>query len=361
MVNKAVCPLDCPDTCSMRVTVENGVAVDLRGDSDHPFTRGFLCQKMARYLDRVYSPERLLHPLRRVGPKGSGRFERISWDEALAEVAEKFAAIASPPPTARRRSCLTAITARWASSRPAASTAGSSTGWGPRCSTGPSAPRPGRRATNTPTAEGRLSADPLGVPECKLILNWGSNTAHTNSHLWSLMIQARQRGATLVAIDPYRSPTAARCDWHIQPRPGTDAALALGLMHVLWRDGLVDEDYLAKINHRGRPAQGVGRSRNTRSTGSPRSPALTHRDHRGTLARRYATEQPALIRLNYGLQRHQGGGMAVRTIACLPALVGAWKHHGGGAMLSTSGAYDFDMAALTRPDLSPSRHPGRST
>ncbi len=350
VVNKAVCPLDCPDTCSMRVTVEGGVAVDLRGDADHPFTRGFLCQKMARYLDRVYSPERLLHPLRRVGPKGSGRFERISWDEALAEVAEKFAAIASSPygPQAILPYSYYGTMGKLQASsldRRFFHRLGASILDRTICASA------GSTGYEYTTGRGRLGADPMGVPGCKLILNWGSNTAHTNSHLWSLMIQARKQGATLVAIDPYRSPTAARCDWHIQPRPGTDAALALGLMHVLWRDGLVDEDYLEKstvgaelLKRRALEEYPVDRV-----AGITGVDASTIEE----LARRYAAEQPSLIRLNYGLQRHHGGGMAVRTITCLPALVGAWRHHGGGTLLSTSGAYDFDMAALTRPDLSP--------
>ncbi len=244
-VIKAVCPLDCPDTCSMRVTVKDGVAVDLRGDADHPFTRGFLCQKMARYLDRVYSPDRLLHPLRRVGPKGSGRFERIGWEEALAEVADRFAAIASSDDGSQAilpYSYYGTMGKLQASSldRRFFHRLGASMLDRTICASA------GGAGYEYTLGRGRLGSDPMAVPECKFIINWGSNTAHTNSHLWSLMIQARKRGATLVAIDPYRSPTATRCDWHIQPRPGTDAALALGLMHVLWRDGLTDEDYLAK-------------------------------------------------------------------------------------------------------------------
>jgi anaerobic selenocysteine-containing dehydrogenase len=349
-IHKAVCPLDCPDTCSMRVTVEDGVAVDLRGDVDHPFTRGFLCQKMARYLDRVYSPDRLLHPLRRVGPKGSGRFERISWDEALSEVAENFAAIASSsdgPQAILPYSYYGTMGKLQASSldRRFFHAIGASILDRTICA---SAGSIGYEYTN---GRGRLGADPMGVPGCKLILNWGSNTAHTNSHLWSLMIKARQRGATLVAIDPYRSPTAARCDWQIQPRPGTDAALALGLMHVLWRDRLVDEDYVDKATVgadqlKRRALEDYPVDRVAAITGvAPETIEL--------LAHRYAAEQPSLIRLNYGLQRHHGGGMAVRTISALPSLVGAWRHHGGGALLSTSGAYEFDMDALTRPDLAP--------
>jgi anaerobic selenocysteine-containing dehydrogenase len=334
----------------MRVTVRDGVAVDLRGDLEHPYTRGFLCQKMARYLDRVYSPERLSHPLRRVGPKGSGRFERTSWDEALAEVAERFAAIATSsdgPQAILPYSFYGTMGKLQASSldRRFFHRLGASILDRTICATA------GSLGYEYTMGQGRLGADPMAVPGCKLILNWGSNTANTNSHLWSLMIQARKRGATLVAIDPYRSPTAARCDWHIQPRPGTDAALALGLMHVLWRDGLTDDDYLAKAT------VGADRLRRRALEEYPveRVAAITGVDPSTIeeLARRYAAERPSLIRLNYGLQRNHGGGMTVRTITCLPALVGAWRDHGGGALLSTSGTYEFDMAALTRPDLSP--------
>jgi anaerobic selenocysteine-containing dehydrogenase len=346
----AVCPLDCPDTCSMRVTVEDGVAVDLRGDTQHPFTRGFLCQKMARYLDRVYSPDRLLRPLRRVGPKGEGKFEPISWDDAIGEIADRFAGIAASgdgPQAILPYSYYGTMGKLQASSldRRFFHRLGASILDRTICASAGSA---GYEYT---CGRGRLGADPLGVPGCRLILNWGSNTAHTNSHLWSLMIKARQAGATLVTIDPYRSPTAARSDWHIQPRPGTDAALALGLMHVLWRDGLVDQDYL------NRATIGAHRLKARAMDEYPldRVEAITGVDTLTIerLARLYAAEHPSLIRLNYGLQRHRGGGMAVRTIACLPALVGAWRHHGGGALLSTSGAYDFAMDALTRPDLSP--------
>jgi anaerobic selenocysteine-containing dehydrogenase len=189
------------------------------------------------------------------------------------------------------------------------------------------------------------------VPGCKFIVNWGSNTAHTNSHLWSLMIRARKAGATIVTIDPYRSPTAARSDWHIQPRPGTDAALALGVLHVIWRDGLQDDDFLA----RGTIGADLLRRRVLDEYPPERVAAITGVDPAtlSEFAHRYAREKPALIRLNYGLQRHHGGGMAVRTITCLPAVVGAWRDPGGGALLSTSGAYDFPIERLTRPDLSP--------
>ncbi len=352
---KSVCPLDCPDTCGMVVQVEDGRAVDLRGDRDHPFTRGFLCQKMARYLDRVYSADRLMHPLKRVGPKGSGRFERIGWDEAIATIAERFAAIAATadgPQAILPYSYYGTMGKLQASSldRRFFHRLGASMLDRTICASA------GAAGYEYTLGRGRLGADPLAVPGCKLILNWGSNTVNTNSHLWSLMVKARSSGATLVAIDPYRSPTAARCDWHIQPRPGTDAALALGLMHVLWRDGLQDDDYL----QRGTVGAPLLRQRVLEEYPPDRVAGITGVDvfEIETLAHRFAREQPALIRLNYGLQRHHGGGMAVRTIACLPAIVGAWRHPGGGAMLSTSGTYDFNMARLTRPDLAP---PGTRT
>ena len=240
---KTVCPLDCPDTCSMLVTVKDGVAVDLRGDPDHRFTRGFLCQKMARYLERVYSPDRLLQPLRRVGRKGKGRFEPITWDDALAEIAQRFAAIASsaegPQAILPYSYCGTMGKLQSSSlDRRFFHRLGASKLDRSICA---SAGSVGYEYT---MGRGRLGADPMAVPKCKFIVNWGSNTVNTNSHLWSLMIEARKAGATIATIDPYRSPTASRSDWHIQPRPGTDAALALGVLHVVWRDGLQDDDYL---------------------------------------------------------------------------------------------------------------------
>lgn len=350
-----VCPLDCPDSCLMRVKVRDGVAVELRGDPDHAFTRGFLCQKMASYLDRVYSPDRLTHPLRRVGPKGSGQFERIGWDEALDLIAGRFAAVAGSdhgPQAILPYSYYGTMGKLQASSldRRFFHRIGASLLDRTICASA------GVLGYEYTVGQGRFGADPLGVPNGRFLVNWGSNTAHTNSHLWSLMIEAQKRGATIVTIDPYLSPTAKRSDWHIQPRPGTDAALALGVMHVLWAEGLQDDDYLAKAT--------VGaeqlRRRVLEDYPPDRVAAITGVEVETirTFARRYATEQPSLIRLNYGMQRHFGGGMAIRTVACLPAIVGAWKHHGGGALLSTSGTYDFAMSQLTRPDLAP---PGTRT
>ena len=339
----------------MLVTVRDGRAVGLKGDPDHPFTRGFLCGKMARYLDRVQSPDRLLVPLRRVGPKGAGAFEPTTWDEALSAIAARFRAIADSPegPQAILPYSYYGTMGKLQSSgldRRFFHRLGASKLDRTICASA------GTAGYEYSVGRGRLGADPMATTECRLIINWGSNTANTNSHLWSLMIASRKRGATLIAIDPYKSPTASRCDEHISIRPGTDAALALGLMHVIWRDDLQDDDYLR---------DGTIGADQLKARALLDYPPETVADITGldvgtieSLARRYATTHPSLIRLNYGLQRHRGGGMAVRTIACLPAVVGAWRHVGGGALLSTSGAFDFNMAALTRPDLAP---PGTRT
>ncbi len=245
-VFKNVCPLDCPDTCSMKVTVRDGVAVELKGDAGHPFTRGFLCRKMTRYLERVYSPDRLLYPVKRAGARGKGRFERISWDEALDTIAGRFAAIAASaegPQAILPHSYYGTMGKLQSSSldRRFFHRLGASKLDRTICASA------GSLGYEYTVGTGRLGADPLAVPRCKFIVNWGSNTANTNSHLWSLMIEARKRhGATIVTVDPYRSPTASRSDWHIAIRPGTDAALALGVMHVIWREGLQDDDYLAR-------------------------------------------------------------------------------------------------------------------
>ncbi len=351
-----VCPLDCPDTCQMVVTVADGKAVDLRGAKDHPFTRGFLCQKMARYLDRVYSTHRLMHPMRRAGPKGAGRFERISWDAAIDEISTRFRALAESadgPQSILPYSYAGTMGKLQSTSldRRFFHRLGASMLDRTICATA------GGVGMEYTVGAGKLGADPMAASRCKLILNWGSNTVHTNSHLWSLMVAARRdHGATLIAIDPYRSATAERSDWHIQPRPGTDAALALGLMHVIWRDGLQDDDYLARAT----TGAGALRARALEEYGPEIVSNITGVDAASIekLARLYASTHPSLIRVNYGLQRHGGGGMAVRTIACLPALVGAWRHHGGGVLLSTSGAFDFAIDRLTRPDLAP---PGTRT
>jgi anaerobic selenocysteine-containing dehydrogenase len=346
---KAVCPHDCPDACSMVVTVRDGRAVDLRGDPDHPFTRGFLCQKVARYLDRVYHPERLQFPMRRIGPKGTGRFARISWDDAAAEIADRFASLAASadgPQSILPYSYAGTMGKLQGSSldRRFFHRLGASLLDRTICATA-------GVAGCEYTLGTRAALDPAAVRHARYIINWGSNTSVTNVHLWAIMHQARKAGARIVTIDPYRSKTAERSDWWLPIRPGTDAALALGLMHVIWRDGLEDQDYLERY------CLGVEALKRRALADYPpaRVSAITGIDAADIerLARDYATTKPALIRLNYGLQRHGGGGMAVRVLTCLPAVIGAWRLPGGGALLSTSKLYPFDAARLERPDLIP--------
>jgi anaerobic selenocysteine-containing dehydrogenase len=338
----------------MVVTVENGRAVRLRGDAEHPFTRGFLCQKVSRYLDRVYHPERLLYPMKRVGPKGQGRFVRISWEEAVEIVARRFADIAASaegPQAILPYSYAGTMGKLQGSSldRRFFHRLGASLLDRTICATA------GAAGCDV-TLGTRAAIDPETVIHSRYIINWGSNTSVTNMHLWALMHRARKAGAQIVTIDPYRCQTAARSDWWIPIRPGTDAALALGIMHILWRDGLQDEDYLQRYclgseQLRERVQNEYRPDRVAAITGIPMADIER-------LAREYGTTQPALIRVNYGMQRHAGGGMAVRTICCLPAVIGAWRHIGGGALLSTSMMYPFATARLERPDLIP---PGTRT
>ncbi len=350
---RAVCPHDCPDTCGMVVTVQEGRAIALRGDPDHPFTDGFLCGKVARYLDRVYHPERLTQPLRRSGPKGAGRFERVTWDEALDAIAGRFRALAAAPEGPQ-----TILPYSYAGTMGKLQGSSLDRRFFHRLG----ASLLDRTICATAGAEGcdmtlgtRAHLDPETVVHSRLIVNWGSNTRVTNSHLWVLMHQARKAGARLITIDPFRSRTAASSDWWLPIRPGTDAALALGVMHILFRDGLQDQDYIDRYCLGGDALRERVLEYPPERVASICSLDVVDVER---LAREYGTLRPSLIRLNYGLQRHGGGGMAVRTITCLPALVGAWRDVGGGALLSTSALYPFNNAALERPDLIP---PGTRT
>ncbi|MBC7821771.1 MAG: molybdopterin-dependent oxidoreductase, partial [Planctomycetaceae bacterium] len=352
---RAVCPHDCPDACGMLVTLDGEQAVAVRGDREHPFTRGFLCHKVSRYPERVYHRDRLQFPMRRIGPKGSGQFERISWDAALDEIAARFRAIADGPhgPQAILPYSYCGTMGKIQSEgldRRFFQRLGASLLDRTICATAGG-------VGYTMTIGSKQGTDPEAFSQSQYIINWGSNTAVTNMHLWVRMVEARKRhGAKIVTIDPYRSVTAARSDWHLALRPGTDAALALGLMHVIFRDGLADDAYLRDFclggdELRARVLSDYEPQQVAEITGL----AITDIER---LAREYATIQPSAIRINYGMQRHAGGGMAVRTIACLPAVIGAWRHPAGGILLSTSGTFAFDLAAVQRPDLIP---PGTRT
>ena len=345
-VVRGACPHDCPDTCAMLITVEDGRAVEVRGAPDHPPTSGTLCTKVARYLERTYSDQRVLHPMRRVGKKGEGRFERISWDEALDTIAERFGAIAGSPegPEAivpysyagtmgllQYGSMDRRFFHRLGASlldRTICATAGKA-GW-------------------VATIGAAMGTDVEQFENSRLILIWGSNPVTSNLHLWARVQEAKRRGARLIAIDPYRSLTAEKCHEHVALLPGTDAALALGMMQVLFAEDLVDHDYIARYT------LGVEALRERAAEFPPERVAQIcgiAPDTVTALARMYATTRPAVIRVNYGMQRHAGGGNAIRAVACLPALVGAWRDPAGGALLSSSGTYPVNTPALERPDL----------
>ena len=335
----------------MLVTVEDGVATKIQGDPEMPFTEGTLCTKVAYYLERTYAPDRLKYPLRRVGPKGKGQFRRITWDEALDEIAARLKALAAEDPQ-------TILPCSYAGTmgmvqymsmdRRFFNKLGASILDRTLCS---SAGKFGLKAT----LGGSVGMDPERFDEAKLIILWGANPVVSNLHLWTRVQAAKRRGAKIVAIDPYRSLSAEKCTQHIALMPGTDGALALGMMHVLIRERLVDQDYID------RHTLGYEGLRNRvleqyTPEWAARTCGITVEEVVG-LAREYGTIKPAAIRLNYGMQRHAGGGIAARTIACLPALTGAWREAAGGIVLTTADFYKFDHAALERPDLLAGRHP----
>jgi anaerobic selenocysteine-containing dehydrogenase len=347
-VVRGACPHDCPDTCATLVTVENGRAVRIAGDPDHPFTNGFLCAKVNRYIERTYHEARLTSPMRRIGPKGSGRFAPISWESALTEIAERLGAIAASgdgPQAILPYSYAGTMGLLQGSSidRRFFHQLGASRLDRTICSM---AGTVGMRMT----VGANVGADAEGIPESDLVMLWGTNTLTANPHLWPFVLQARERGARIIAIDPIRTRTAAQCDEWVPIRPGTDAALALGMMHVLFARGLEDRDYLERytLGHdalRERVAEWTP-ARTSEVTGLSEERIVA-------LGEQYGRARAAFIRVNYGLQRHAGGGMAVRNIACLPAITGHWRRPGGGVQLSTSANFTFNRAVLERPDLGP--------
>lgn len=352
--HRAVCPHDCPDTCGMTVHVSDGRAIDLRGDKEHPFTRGFLCVKVNRYLERVYHPDRLMYPLKRIGPKGDGSFTRITWQEAIDTIANRFTSISQSsdgPQSILPYSYAGTMGQLQGNSldRRFFHLSGASLLDRTICATAGT-------VGSTYTLGTRAAIDPETVIHSRCIINWGSNTSVTNMHLWSIMHQARKLGARIITIDPFKSKTAARSDWWIPIRPGTDGALALGMMHLIFQNRWQDDAFL-RYHCIGAEAL---RERVLKEYPPDRVSQITGIlvSDLEQLTREYATTRPSLIRLNYGLQRHYGGGMAVRTICVLPAVVGAWRDQGGGALLSTSKLYGLPGHRLERPDLIP---PGTRT
>ena len=350
------CPHDCPDTCSLLTTVTDGIAIKVQGNPNHPQTGGVLCAKVARYTERTYHPDRLLTPLKRIGPKGSGQFQTVSWQDALSDIAARLKAIASHDPAAILPYSYAGTMGQVQSESMAGrffNRLGASLLDRTICASAGS-------EGFTQTLGGKVGMRVEFFAESKLIIIWGSNSIGSNLHFWRYVQQAKRDGAKIVCIDPRRSETAEKCHEHIALLPGTDAALALALMHELITHNWLDHDYIArhtlgwdalKVRALEWPPE--------RAAGVCRVPVAQIQ----ALARDYGEcflqGQPAAIRLNYGMQRVRGGGNAARAVACLPALIGAWQHRAGGVLLSTSGLFPVDNAALQLPGLRAEHHPAR--
>ena len=344
------CPHDCPDTCSLTTTVIDGVATKVQGNPDHPMTGGVLCAKVSKYTQRTYHADRVLQPLQRSGPKGSGQFTPVSWDEALRDIAQRLHTIAQRQPEAILPYSYAGTMGQVqgeSMDRRFFHQLGASLLDRTICASA------GSEALAA-TYGGKLGMRMEFFAESQLILIWGSNSIASNLHFWRLAQEAKRNGAKLVCIDPRKSETAEKCHEHLQLLPGTDAALALALMHELIVHDWLDHAYIAL---------------HTLGWEALRARALEWPPERAAqvcglpveqirqLARDYGTTRPAAIRLNYGMQRVRGGGNAVRAIACLPALVGAWRHRAGGLLLSSSGVSPFNKAALQLPQLLGDRRP----
>ena len=347
----AACPHDCPDTCAMRVTVQGGRVLRIQGDPEHTTTQGALCTKVSRYAERSHDPERVLHPLKRVGPKGARRFERVGWDTALADIASRLKAIAARDPEAIVPYSYAGTMGLLQGEGMAArffNRLGASQLDRTICSMA------GGEALAA-TYGGKVGMHMRFFGESRLIVIWGSNSIASNLHFWTLAQQAKRAGAKLVCIDPRRTETADKCHQHIALLPGTDGALALGVMHELIATDQLDHGYIE------RHVDGFALLRE-RVLQWPAERAATvcgiTADEVRDLAHDLASIEPAAIRLNYGMQRVHGGGNATRLIALLPCLVGAWRHRAGGLLLSSSGWFaPYKDPALQRPDLLGGRRP----
>jgi anaerobic selenocysteine-containing dehydrogenase len=355
----AACSHDCPDACGVLITVEDGRATKVQGDPAHPVTRGFLCAKVAKYLDRVYSPDRVLYPMRRIAPKGlaagpanagdgaraTQSWQRITWDEALDEIAHRFHEIINEfggeailpysyggnIGTLNGASMDRRFFHRLGASQLARNICSAAGEAGLKSVTGV-----------------KLGTEPEQFAHSRYIIAWAANIHGNNVHLWPFVEEARRKGAKLVVIDPYRTRTAACADWYLPINPGTDAALALGMMHVIIRENLHDVDYVERytigFDELRKKVKDYPPERVAQWTGISAADIFK-------LAREYATTRPAVIRLNYGVQRSERGGMATRAVAMLPCITGSWQEVGGGLQLSTSEAYGLNGDALERPDL----------
>ena len=351
---RGACPHDCPDTCALLTTVQDGVAIRVQGNPEHPHTNGVLCAKVSRYPERTYHPQRILHPLKRVGPKGSGQFERVSWDSALDDIASRLTQIAARDPQAilpysyagtmglvQGESIAARFFHQLGASLLDRTICAAAGGEG-----------------LVRTLGGKLGMKVEFFAESRLILIWGSNSIGSNLHFWRYAQEAKRLGAKLICIDPRKTETADKCHEHIALLPGTDAALALAMMRELIVRDWLDHDYIAQ--HTLGWEQLRERAMHWTLERAAQVCGVTQAQIE-SLARDYGRcfveQQPAAIRLNYGMQRVHGGGNATRAIACLPALIGAWGQRAGGLLFSSSGSFPVNRAALERPDLLAGRTP----
>lgn len=341
------CPHDCPDTCSMIFTVEDGKVLGVKGNPDHPMTRGGLCVKLKDYEKRHYHPDRVLHPLRRTGPKGSKQFERISWDEALEEVTTRWKSIIEehgpeaiiPYSYLGHQGLVHGLNGGDAFFNRMGATVcertfcgeGSCTAW---------------LLTVGPTA----GVDPESYIHSKYIVIWACNSVSTNLHHWTIVKEAKKAGAKVVVIDAYKSRTAKEADWHICPKPGTDGALAMAVISSIIDQGLVDQDYVDNYT------EGFHALKERASERTPEWAAeitgIPAEEIR-TFAKELATSQPAAIRIGVALERHHGGGQTIRAVSCIPALTGAWRHVGGGITQFPVWEHPYKFDVICRPDLIP--------
>jgi anaerobic selenocysteine-containing dehydrogenase len=344
-IRHSVCALDCPDACSILVTVEDNLATRLRGNPAHPITRGFLCGKVAKYLDREYSPDRLLYPQKRIGRKGEGKFARITWDDALDEIAARL------KDTAAEFGPEAILPYSYAGTMGLLNNAGMDRRFFHRLG----ASRLDRTICSSAGNAGltqslglRYATEPEQFPHSKLIIAWGANVLGTNVHLWPFILEARRNGARFYTIDPRINRTGALADRHYFINPGSDAALAMAMMHVIIAEKLYDADYIERhtLGFEGLRdrVRDFTPGRAAELTGIPAEDIVA-------LAREYATTRPAVIRLNFGTQRSERGATAIRAVGLLPALTGSWKDVGGGLQLSTSQAFQFNRPALELPEL----------
>jgi anaerobic selenocysteine-containing dehydrogenase len=339
------CPHDCPDTCAMIYEVEGGRLVEVRGNKEHPMTRGGLCVKLKDYHDHHYNPDRVLYPLRRIGPKGSRQFARITWDQAIAEIVARWKDIIArygsqaimPYSYLGNEGLVQGLTAGDAFFNKLGSTvnektfcaSGSSTAW---------------LLTVGPTG----GVDPESFVHSRYIVIWACNSISTNLHHWPFVLEAQKKGAKVVVIDSYRSRTAKQADWHIMPKPGTDGALAMGIIAEIIRQGLVDKDWVEKHTV-GFPELAARAAEFTpdyveQVTGVPAADVAR-------FAREFATIQPSVIRLGVALERHAGGGQTIRAVCAIPALTGSWRHVGGGLLQMPLWEFPIDWARVSRPDF----------